>query len=136
MKHSFSLITSKQDCQTLISIANQEKKDLDFRKLSLERRLESASSNSIEVETELQTKRAEIAALETVIAGLPDGKTKEETIFKKEKAEFRVLLLTKGKGNYGVVSLIDKEFDIGCIEKQQEEVDSFIAAATERMNSL
>ncbi len=136
MNYSFTLIKSKADCQSLINIATQGKEDLEFRKLSLERQRRNATMTSIEVETELQSVNAEIAALESVIAGLPEGATKEETIFKKKKLEYKSLLLTERKNNYGVVSLIDKEFDIGCIEKQIEESDVFIAAVTEHMNSL
>lgn len=136
MNYSFTLIKSKADCEALIKIANQGKKDLAFRKLSLERQIENGTTTSIEVETELQTVNAEIAAYESVIASLPDGATKDETIFKKKKLEYKLLILTERKNNYGVVSLVDKEFDIGCIEKQLEESDSFIAAVTDHMNSL
>ena len=136
MNYSFTLIKSKTDCETLISIANQEKDDLAFRKLSLERQRKTATMTSVEVETELQSVTAEIAALESVIGGLPEGTTKDDTIFKKKKLEYKVLLLTERKNNYGVVSLIEKEYDIGCIEKQMEETDAFIVAATEHMNTL
>ena len=136
MNYSFTLIKSKTDCETLISIANQEKEDLAFRKLSLERQRKTATMTSVEVETELQSVTAEIAALESVISGLPDGTTKDDTILKKKKLEYKVLLLTERKNNYGVVSLIEKEYDIGCIEKQMEETDAFIVAANEHLNTL
>jgi hypothetical protein len=136
MNYSFTLITSRHDCEALINIANQAKDDLGFRKLSLERKLRSSTSNSVEVETELISVNAEIAALETVIAGLPEGTTKEETIVKKKKLEFKAFLLTERKNDYGIVSLVDKEFDIGCIEQQIKEADSFIDAVTQHMNGL
>ena len=136
MNYSFTLIKSKADCETLISIANQEKEDLAFRKLSLERQRKTATMTSVEVETELQSVTAEIAALENVITGLPAGTTKDDTIFKKKKLEYKVLLLTERKNNYGVVSLIEKEYDIEYIEKQMEETDAFIVAANEHMNTL
>ena len=124
MNYSFTLLKSKFDCETLINIAKQEKEDLEFRKLSLERKRKTSTSTSIEVETELQSVNAEIAALESVITGLPDGSTKDDIILKKKKLEFKVLLLTERKNNYGIVSLIDKEFDIGRIEKEIEATDN------------
>lgn len=136
MNYSFTLIKSKADCDTLINMTNQGIEDLAFRKISLERQRRNATMTSIELETELLSVNAEIAALESVIASLPEGTTKTDTIFKKKKLEYKVLLITERKSNYGVVSLIDKEFDIGCIEKQLEEANAFITAVTEHKNSL
>lgn len=136
MNYTFTLVKSKLDCETLISIATQAKEDLEFRRLSLERLRKTATMTSVEVETEIISVTAEIAAMETVVAGLPEGATKEDTIFKKKKLEYKLLLLSQRKNNYGVVSLIEKEFDIGCIDKQLEETNSFIGAVTQYMNSL
>jgi hypothetical protein len=136
MNYNFTLIKAKTDCDILINMANQTKEDLEFRKLSMERQRKSATSTSIETETELISLNAEIEGLESVIAGLPEGDTKKETIFKKKKLEYKAMLLTERKSNYGVVSLIDKEFDIGCIEKQLDEANSFIEAVNTYKASL
>ena len=111
-------------------------RDLEFRKLSLERQRKNATSTSVSVETELLSVNAEIDALSSIIAGLPEGETKDETVFKKKKLEYKAMVLNERKDNYGVVSLVDKEFDIGCIEKQIEESDSFIAAVTAHKDTL
>ena len=89
MNYSFTLIKSKADCESLISIANQEKDDLAFRKLSLERQRKTATMTSVEVETELQSVTAEIAALESVITGLPDGTTKMIPYLKRRRSSTR-----------------------------------------------
>lgn len=136
MQVNFTMIKKRPDCEALITIVNQEKEDLGFRKQSLERQRKSTTKNSIVVETELQSVNAEIAAYDSIIAGLPDGRNKEDAIFKKQKLEYKRLLLTKSKNSYGIVSLVEKEFDIGCIDKQIEEADAFITAITEYMNSL
>ena len=136
MAYTFTLIKSKSDCDSLISIAEQMKDDLGFRKLSLERQVKAATSTTISVETELLSVNAEIEALTNIIAGLPDGETKDETVFKKKKLEYKAMILNERKDNYGAVSLVDKEFDIGCIEKQVEECDSFIEAVTAHKNTL
>jgi hypothetical protein len=136
MTYNFTFIKSKLDCETLINIATQAKEDLEFRKLSLERQRKTTTMTSVEVETEIQSVTAEIAGLETYIATLPEGKSKEESVFKRKKLEYKLLLLSQRKNNYGVVALIEKEFDIGCIDKQLEETSSFINAVTQYMNSL
>jgi hypothetical protein len=136
MNYTVSLLTSKPDCQALIEIANAEKEGLSYRKTGLERQHQSASLTSTEIETELASVNAELGALQTVMDNLPDGPTKVETLRKFKKAEYKKFLLDQRKENYGVMSLLEKEYDIACVEKDITEADAFITAITERMNSL
>jgi len=136
MIYSVSLLTTKPDCQALIDIAASEKEGLAYRKTGLERQHESAGTTSTQIETDLATVVAEMGALETVMASLPEGPTKTEALRKYKKAEYKKFLLEQRKGNYGVLALLEKEYDIACIEKDIEEADAFIAAVTARMNSL
>ena len=136
MNYTVSLLTTIADCQALINIANAEKDTLSYRKTGLERMSQSATLTSAEIEAELTSVAAEIAALQTVIASLPDGPTKEDAIRKFKKADYKKTLLEQRKGKYGVLSLLEKEYDIACIEHDIEEADAFITAVTDRMNAL
>jgi hypothetical protein len=136
MNYSVSLLTTKPDCEALIEIATSEKEGLAYRKTGLERQHQSATLTSAEIESELASVNAEIGALETIMNSLPEGPTKTETFRKLKKAEYKKFLLEQRKGNYGVVSLLEKEYDIACIEKDIEEADAFILALKDRMNSL
>jgi hypothetical protein len=102
----------------------------------MERQHQSATFNTAEIETELETVNAEIGALQAVYNSLPDGATKQETFRKLKKAEYKKFLLEQRRENYGVMSLLEKEYDIACIEKDIEEADVFITALENRMNSL
>ena len=136
MNYTVSLLTSKPGCQVLINIANAEKDALSYRKTGLERQRLTATLTSAEIEAELTSVSAELEALQTVIDNLPEGPTKTEAIRKFKKAEYKKFLLEQRKGNYGVVSLLEKEYDIACIEQDITEADAFIAAITDRMNTL
>jgi transcriptional regulator with XRE-family HTH domain len=136
MNYTVSLLTNKPDCQVLINIANAEKEALSYRKTGLERQRSSATLTSAEIEAELTSVNAELDALQTVINSLPEGPTKTEAVRKFKKAEYKKFLLEQRKGNYGVVSLLEKEYDIACIVHDIEEADAFIVAVTDRMNEL
>ena len=136
MNYTVSLLTNKPDCQALIDIANAEKETLSYRKTGLLRQSQSATLTSAEIEAEITSVNAELAALQTVINNLPDGPTKEDAIRKYKKADYKKTLLEQRKGKYGVLSLLEREYDIACIEHDIAETDDFITAVTDRMNVL
>ena len=136
MNYSTQLLATKPDCQALLNIANSEKETLAYRKTGIDRQRQSVTLTSAEIETELASVTAEMDALQTVYDNLPEGPTKQETLVKFTKAEYKKFLLEQRKGNYGVLSVLEKEYDISCIEKDIAETDAFILALTTRMNAI
>ena len=82
MNYSFTLLSTKEDCDTAIAIAKKNKNELEYRKITLEHKKQNSVESAVEIETSLQAVNAEIAALESVIAGLPEGETKKDNISK------------------------------------------------------
>jgi len=136
MNYSVSLLTNRPDCQALIDIANADKKGLLYRRTGLEIQSDSATSNSSEIDAELSAVTAEVASLQAIINGLPDGPTKDILILRYKKADVKKALLESRKDKYGVLSLLQKENDIACIDKDIIEIDAYITALTDRMNAL
>lgn len=136
MNYNSTLLTTVADCDIVLSFANRDKAALLHRKSSLEWQHSSYENNSVELEAELQAVNAQIAALETVIAGLPEGPVKAKSIVDKTKAEYKRFILGEQKNNYGVIALLDKEYDINCVEQEIEATDAFIAEITNRRNEL
>ncbi len=136
MNYSFTLLNSKEDCDAMIAIANKNKAELEYKKITLQHKKNISTGNAVEIETELQSVNTEIAALETVIAGLPEGDTKKDQVSRKTRLEFKKFTLTERKESYGVLSLLDTEVDIGCIDKDIEETDTFIAGVNDRKSTL
>lgn len=132
MLYSVTQITSIPDCDLLLSMAAKEKADQDFKRLLEERLTVNYSETSIEIEAELQSVNTEIAATETIIAALPEGKSKIEAIKKKTKLEYKRFLLTNRKESYGVLALLEKELDVNRATVEISEIDAFIAAVTAR----
>ena len=134
--YSVNQLTTVDDCNAVLNIAQKEQKDLEWRRLSFERQKELYSENAVEVSTELTAKEAELAALDAVIASLPDGELKDENIKKRKRTEYSIFLLNDRKANYGAVALLEKEFDLQRVMRELEETAIFIAEVEARKASL
>jgi peptidoglycan hydrolase CwlO-like protein len=97
MNYSFTLFTSKADCDTAIAITRKRKNELEYRKITLEHKKQASVESAVEIETALQALNAEIATLETLIAGLPEGETKKTTSAKKQRLSSKSLPLQNAK---------------------------------------
>ncbi len=136
MNYAVSLLTTKEDCDALILSAQQDKEVLDHRKRGLEIQIRNSAGNSVSIDAELASVNIEVDAYETVIANLPDGPVKEDNRRKLVKAQYKKFLLEQRKENYGVISVLEKEFDVARIEQELEESDAFIAAVQARKESF
>ena len=112
MDYSVSTLTAVADCDTVLALIEKEKKDLSFRKLSLERQQENYANTTIEVSSEIEAINAELAAVNTVVATLPEGDTKDDNIKRQKKLEYSLFLLTNRKANYGAIALLEKNLTL------------------------
>lgn len=136
MAYSLARLTSRAECDTLLEMAQDDRKTLEFRKLSFERQQESYQDKSLDVQTELQAVQAQLTALNTIIPALPEGDEKENQITKQKKFEVRQRELNDRQEDYGVTALLDKEFDIACIAKSLEDLTVYVAALEARKAEL
>jgi hypothetical protein len=136
MNYSVSMLTTKADCQALIDIASAEKESLQYRRTGLVRQRQSATASSAEIDAELVAVIAELDTLRPLIESLPEGNFKTETIRKYKKSEYKKFLLEQRKGNYGVLALLEKEYDIACVDDSISQTDAFVAALRSRMQDL
>lgn len=136
MEYSILLLKTKDDCNALLSIANEDKAALEFRKVSLERHRVTSSGSSISIETDLQTIQAQIALSESIIAGIPDGDTKDKEITKLKGLDYRRSVLTQRKKSHGIIAVLQTEYDIESVVKDIATADSFIEAINNRLNGL
>lgn len=136
MSYSVNKITTVADCDLLLAWAVKEKADLNYKKLSEERLTNNYSETSIEIAAELQSVISEIAAIEIIIATLPDGNSKEDAVKKKVRLEYKKFLLENRKDSYGVVALLEKELDLTYVTQSLAEIDVFTTAITARKADL
>lgn len=136
MDYSLTILTSRPDCQALIEIANAEKDNLAYRKFGLQRQRQAASGNSVEIDADLAAVNAELSALQIILTSVPAGPTYEETVVRLTKAEYKKFLLEQRKVSYGPIAMVQREYDIACIDQAIAETDSFVANVTTRMGEL
>ena len=129
-------LTTIADCDVLLNMANKEKADLTFKKLSEERMVTNYSTTSVEIDVVLQGVLSEISAVNTIVAALPEGPTKENEEKRKVRLEYKKFLLENRKESYGAVALLEKELDLARVNKQLEEVNLFIDAITTHKATL
>lgn len=134
--YSLNKITTVADCNVLLAWAEKEKSDLTFKQLSVERVTVNYSSTSIEIDAVLQGVIAEIGAIDTIMNTLAEGPTKEDLEKKKTRLEYKKFLLENRKESYGSVALLEKELDLERINKELDEVDTFITTITTHKASI
>jgi hypothetical protein len=134
--YTVSNLTTIADCDVLLTMANKEKADLAFKKLSEERLVTNYSSTSVEIDAVLQGVIAEISAVDSVIAVLPEGSTKDFEEKRKVRLEYKKFLLENRKESYGAVALLEKELELERVNKQLDEVNVFIDAITAHKATL
>ena len=136
MTYSVQNLTDVADCNVLLSIAAREKADLNFKKLSDERLTTRFAETSLELDADLQGVLAELSALETVIAVLPEGPSKDEALNKRTRLEYKKFLLETRKESYGSVALLEKEMDLARVIRELTEVDAFMVAISNQKSTL
>ena len=134
--YSVTNLTTIADCDVLLTMANKEKADLAFKKLSEERLVTNYSTTSVEIDAVLQGVTAEIAAVDSILAVLPNGPTKDSEENRKVRLEYKKFLLENRKESYGAVALLEKELDLERVNKQLDEVNLFIDAVTAHKATL
>jgi hypothetical protein len=70
------------------------------------------------------------------MASLPEGSAKDDAQAKLKKLQYRQFLLTERKENYGIMALMEKEMDLGMLEKQLAELGVFQTAVTTHKATL
>ena len=134
--YSLTNLTTIADCDVLLTMANKEKADLAFKKLSEERLVTNYSTTSVEIDAVLQGVIAESAAVDSILAVLPNGPTKDSEEKRKVRLEYKKFLLENRKESYGAVALLEKELDLERVNKQLDEVNLFIDAVTAHKATL
>ena len=136
MNYTIATLSSIADCDALLALVSVERQALNLKQAILMADLQSYSATSVNVETEIIMLTAEIAALDSFTASLPESKQKNKSITRRKVAEGRLSGLLDRVGNYGLVALINRQLDGGQIEAQIAAVDDFITQVETHTTTL
>ena len=136
MTYSLEQITTAADCDALLEAANMDRDELTYRKLQNERLYKGVASGSVGVDAEIAAVIAEISGNDAVLATLPEGRLKQDYERKLIKLRYQKSVLEARRERYGVLALLQKEYEISCIEKGMEENDAFVDAVNTRKDEI
>ncbi len=136
MDYSLSQVATAADCDLLLQIAATEKADLDFKRQQQTRAHASIAAGTTNVEAELMAVNTEISGLETVVATLPPGDTLAEFESRLTKLRHKKFLLEERRERYSLLSMIQKEYLVNCIETQVTATNAYIDAIQQRKEEI
>lgn len=136
MAYSVDKITAPADCDTLVANAQKEIADLDFKKNLLEHRSDLIDGSSSETAVELTAVAKERQGIDSLLVGMPDGKTKNMYIKRQGFLQSREVVLKEQLEHVGLISELTNELDIAQIDVQIAEINKFITAVKARKAAL
>ena len=136
MSYSVNQLITKTDCDAAITMADAEKKELVFKRTNLEHDGSQFATTTVEVTAELASTNAELAAQQTIVATLPEGRSKDNAELRIKRLEARKKMLEMREDNYGVIALLEKENELARVTLEITEMDNFIAALEARKAAI
>ncbi len=136
MTYSLTRVTNLADCNSLIESAQMEREEIAFRKQQQERQYKGISNGTVGVDSELAAVTAEIGSIEPIVASLPDGQLKKDFQVRLTKLNYKKFTLEQRKDQYGILALLEKEFQINCTEQELVVNTDYIAALEARKLEL
>ncbi len=136
MNYNVSLLTSREECQAVITLATFEKKGLEIQKLTLDRKQEVDSSNSQDLAADLVSTETNVASMEAAIANTPEGPVKERLQRDLRKLQVKLDALEVREYNSGPAAVIMKQYALTCADAGIAEADALIVVVTDKLNSF
>ncbi len=136
MDYTLTDITTVADCDALLQAADTDQQELNFKKIQQTRAYGITSSGSAGVDAQLAATIAEITGLETAVAGMPEGPSKQDLVDRLADLQHKKYLLEKRRRRYGSLAMIQKQYAITGTEKLLAENASYIDAVEQRKAEL
>lgn len=137
MSYTLDMLSTKADCTALITMAETEKRTLNFRKEAEILQTQNATQTTQGIIEDLASVNQELDSIVPFFGTLtPGSKLYAETEAKIKRLEFKKYLLDKRQVNYGPIKLVDRQYDLECIEQNIAATDTYIAALMARRDEL
>jgi hypothetical protein len=137
MAYTVNLLTTRAECDSALGMAETKLRDLQHRADNLDYTRENSTDNATEVQAELASLTAEIAALNTIIPTLADGtKARKSNEINLRRATNRQAILNDKQELRGPLALLTRELTLAQTQVQIAEVEAFKIAITARRATL
>ncbi|MDJ1483581.1 hypothetical protein QNI16_23990 [Cytophagaceae bacterium YF14B1] len=136
MALSIALLTSRTDCDKVLTKLSDIKENLEFRQISLTRSKDNASERASDIDADLAAAEAEVESLIAIIAALPESATKTEMENRKVRADYRLFTLQQRKAQFGTTAVILYESELDEIEQRLFVIDGSMSEVTTHKATL
>ncbi len=136
MSYGVSKLTTTADCDQAIASATTRKNNLLFEQTVGTKNMTDQATLVAQVTASLISVKAEITGAEAAIAGLPDGKDKENYVSKLRRLNDRKDNLEDRLKKGGSASLLETELDNTLLGLQITEIDNYVAAVIAQKATL
>jgi|JI9StandDraft_1071089.scaffolds.fasta_scaffold240271_1 hypothetical protein len=132
---NISIITTVEDCNTILAEAGQIKSSLEYKVLSDGRKLLDYQTQATQLPTALTETEIELASYVAQLPSLPEGKRRQASLLQINNLEndiraFRSKMARYGPMSYGARSR-DLAYNAACITAIDEVITAVTARRTE-----
>jgi hypothetical protein len=128
MDYSLEKVSTVEQCDTLLELAQDDKESLERRRRNLDEAIDNFDERTTDIGTESTAVAALLQSFTTLYGSLPEGKDKVETNLEIKRLEARKAQLDKMVIGYNVYALLGKQVDYNLLDAQVTIVDTYIAA--------
>ena len=136
MNIQISLLTTVNDCDSVLELLNAEKIQLERRVRNLGEMLENRNRITSDVKEQMESVKGVMEAYEAALAAVSDSKEQGRFELKIKQAAARLQSLENREANYNPVTLIEDQVDYSQLEVQIPILDDAIAQITAHKATL
>jgi mannitol-specific phosphotransferase system IIBC component len=134
--YSIVNIQTKEECDTLINLADAENKKLEFRKQVQENKHETYTIITTSIDNDLKAVNDEISVVESIAGALEMGATRSQLLNKLVNLQFKKHNIEQRKIKYKAITAVLQQFGINCTKNLISEHSSYISKLYERRSVL
>ena len=137
MAYSVNLLTTHDECDSALAVADAKLRDLNHRADNLDYTRENTTGSTTEVQAELAGLDAEITSLNVLIPTLADGtRSRKDNEKNLRRAINRQAILNENQDSRGPVALLTRELYLAQVQAQITETMAYKTAVTARRAAL
>ena len=136
MAFSVELLSTVADCDALIGIANKERGDLDFKRVTLVRKQSVSSTTAASIEVDIASVNAELNSCAIQLETLPPGPARDKVLDDQYRAQFKLYQLNTRRNATGTRAVSQQAYDIECVDVTIAQNVAYIAALNARKAEL
>ena len=136
MSYNVEWIETVEECDLLISHADDEVSEVGVEIVNLQQRQKSLGTVTGQVNDEYQSNQQQLASLYTTIPTQVEGKTKRENVKEQKRLEYRQALLGDRKESYSNVARVENQRQIKRCQADLAELNIYRSELQARKNVL